>query len=45
MEIPVGYNNPGRNFILKLKTNFYGLIDANLTWFEYCTKGLKDQSF
>jgi len=45
IEIPLGYNNPGNNNILKLKINFYSLIDRNLTWHEYCTKSLESHSF
>lgn len=45
MEIPLGYKNPGNEYVLKLKTNFYGLTDGNLTLHEHCTKGLIDRGF
>ena len=45
MEIPAGYKNMNNNYVLKLKKNFYGLSDGNLTWYEHCTKGLKARGF
>ena len=45
MEIPTGYDNPNGEYVLKLKCNFYGLADANLTWFEHCRKGLQNRGF
>ena len=40
MEVPFGYSNPKKLYVLKLKSNFYGLADASLTWFQHCKKGL-----
>ena len=31
MEIPFGYDNPSGDYVLRLKKNFYGLCDGNLT--------------
>ena len=31
MEMDFGHDNPNRDCILKLKKNFYGLCDGNLT--------------
>ena len=31
IEIPFGYENLNNEYVLKLKKNFYGLCDANLT--------------
>ena len=48
VKIVDSYQNHRDKFILKLKENFYGLADADLTWFENSTKsayerGLKSQ--
>ena len=45
MEIPAGYKNVNNSYVLKLKKNFYRLSNGNLTWYEYCTKGLKARGF
>ena len=45
MEIPAGYKNLNGDYVLKLKKNFYGLCDGNLTWHEHCTKGLVERGF
>ena len=31
IEVPFGYSNPKKLYVLKLKSNFYGLVDALLT--------------
>ena len=45
MEIPFGFGNGDNQHVLKLKSNFYGLSDASLTWFEHCKKGLLERGF
>ena len=41
MELPWGFDKYDGVYVLKLKSNFYGLCDAGLTWFEHLKKGLE----
>ena len=45
MEILWGFNQNDRVFILKLKSNFCSLCNANLMWFEHLKKGLIARGF
>ena len=45
MEIPFGFGNEDNQHILKLKSNFCGLSNASLIWFEHCKKGLLERGF
>ena len=45
METLFGYDNRNGEHVLKLKTNFCGTCDGNLTWHEHLKRGLVKRVF
>ena len=45
IEMPFGYDNPNGDCMLKLKKNFYGLCDGNLTCNEHLKCSLLKRGF
>ena len=38
-------NFQGRNCVLKLRQNLYGLKDGGRTWWQHCSDGLADMGY
>ena len=45
MEIPFGFSNEDNQHVLKLKSNYWGLSDTSLIWFEHWKKSLLERGF
>ena len=45
IDVPLGFQSPKPNQVLKLKKSLYGTASAPLRWYEKCDKGLRARGF